>query len=189
MSSTSALRMPLFVAAALVLGACAGTDQAPTTGGQVTAPPSATASEVAAAPSEAPSHASSEPDAAHDDPSAEADRTIEITMSDIAFDVDSLQVAAGETIRFVFTNVGEARHEAVVGDDHVQAEHAEQMAGGMSHDDMEQGHHGDAPALSLAPGETGELVVTFEEPGELFIGCHEPGHYDAGMVIAVTVTG
>lgn len=116
-----------------------------------------------------------------------ADRTIEVEMRDIAFSVSELEVTAGETIRFVFTNTGEARHEAVVGDEHVQAAHADQMADGMTHEGMSEGHHGEAPAVSLAPGETGDLVVTFEEPGDMLIGCHEPGHYDAGMVIAITV--
>lgn len=51
------------------------------------------------------------------------------------------------------------------------------------------GHGGgsDADAITVEPGDTGELTHTFDESGEFEIGCHEPGHYEAGMKIDVTV--
>ena len=45
--------------------------------------------------------------------------------------------------------------------------------GGMSH-----GHDN---AVSVKPGKTGSLTMTFAEAGTLIVGCHEPGHYAAGM--------
>lgn len=40
----------------------------------------------------------------------------------------------------------------------------------------------DLPALTLAPGETETVEVTFDDPGTLLYGCHELDHYDQGMV-------
>ncbi len=108
---------------------------------------------------------------------SDADRTVEIEMRDIAFAPTSLDVDAGETIRFVFTNTGEVVHEAYLDDALGQAEHASEMAsmGGMD--------HGDDDVLVVEPGETGELTHTFGETGTLQFGCHEPGHFEAGMVV------
>ncbi|MEY2477720.1 MAG: hypothetical protein QOG87_3035 [Actinomycetota bacterium] len=117
--------------------------------------------------------------------SGDATRTIEITMRDIAFEPTSLQVSAGDTVRFVFTNEGKVDHDAFIGDAAAQADHEKEMrASGDAH----AGHGGDAEgSITVAAGDTAELTHTFEEPGEVQIGCHEPGHYDAGMKIDVTV--
>jgi plastocyanin len=40
------------------------------------------------------------------------DRVVEVAMVDTAFEPDRVEVAAGEVVRFVFTNEGEVRHEA-----------------------------------------------------------------------------
>lgn len=48
-------------------------------------------------------------------------------------------------------------------------------------------HSGDGQAIEVAPGATGDLTYTFDEPGTLLLGCHEPGHYEAGMVATIVV--
>lgn len=108
--------------------------------------------------------------------------SVDVSMTDIAYDLGPTRVTTGSTITFRFTNRGATTHEAVVGDEDVQQEHADEMGdmGGM-------GGAGDVPSVSLEPGETGELVVTFDEPGTVLIGCHEPGHYEAGMVATIVV--
>jgi uncharacterized cupredoxin-like copper-binding protein len=53
--------------------------------------------------------------------------------------------------------------------------------GGMGHDEPN--------GISVEPGETKELIRTFEAPGETLAGCHEAGHYAAGMKAAITVSG
>lgn len=115
-------------------------------------------------------------------------RTIEIAMVDIAYDpAVPISVAAGETIRFVFTNDGTVPHDGFVGDESEQAEHEAQMRA-----DADAGHGGghgdDATAITVEPGDTGELSYTFEEPAALVLGCHQPGHYAAGMRIPIEVT-
>lgn len=104
------------------------------------------------------------------------DRIIEVTAIDIDFDPGTIAVQAGETIRFVITNEGAIDHEFVVGDRAAQLAHAEQMAAmGREMD------HAHTSAVRVAPGETAELVWTFEAGPELQFACHVPGHYRAGM--------
>ncbi len=114
-----------------------------------------------------------------------ADRVVNVTMRDIAFDPAAVEVKAGETVRFVFHNEGQIRHDAFIGDQAAQDEHEREMreggSGGMD------GHHGD-DAITVDPGKTGSLTHTFKAGEVLVIGCHEVGHYAAGMKLAVTVT-
>lgn len=112
---------------------------------------------------------------------ADADRTIEVEALDsLAFDPAAIEVDRGETVSFVVTNTGNARHEFTLGDEEYQMEHGEEM--------QMDGMDGDAPhSVVLEPGETKELTWTFTEPGEVLYGCHEPGHYEGGMVGKISV--
>lgn len=113
-------------------------------------------------------------------------RTVEVGMVDIGFEPTTLSVAEGETVRFVFTNKGDIAHDAFIGDEAAQADHEDEMreAGGMEH-----GGHGDDAddAITVDPGDTGELTHTFDETGTVEVGCHQEGHYAAGMKITVEV--
>lgn len=124
-------------------------------------------------------------------------RTIEITMVDIAFEPTTVTVPAGEAITFVFVNDGAVVHEAVFGNEAVQEDHEAEMAemGGMEMDDSDMdgsndgdgAHSEDVPSISLEPGATGEIEVTFDTGDEMIIGCHVPGHWAAGMRVDVDV--
>jgi uncharacterized cupredoxin-like copper-binding protein len=123
-------------------------------------------------------------------------RTVEVVMTDNEFSPDRVEVAAGETVTFAFANEGAATHDAVVGDAAAQDDHEDEMRAAEAEDDegMDGMGHGaeaedDEAAITLEPGETGELTHTFAEGDDLLIGCHEPGHYDAGMRIDVAVSG
>ena len=116
------------------------------------------------------------------------ERTVEVDMVDIAFEPAAIEVQRGETVRFVFTNNGESPHDAFIGNADAQAEHETEMR---DSDDMEHGvGHGDTDedAVTVEPGDTGELTHTFDEAGTVEIGCHQAGHYAAGMKIDVTVS-
>jgi uncharacterized cupredoxin-like copper-binding protein len=118
-------------------------------------------------------------------PSADdADRVVEVSMKDNAFDPNSLTVKSGETVTFKFTNDGALDHDAFVGDTEAQKEHGESMDSG----DMEGHNMDDGDSLLLEPGKSGEITHTFENTGEVLIGCHQPGHYEAGMKSTVTVS-
>ena len=112
--------------------------------------------------------------------SAGEDRTIEIEMRDIAFAPTSVDVRAGEKIRFVFTNTGQVTHDAFIGDAAAQDAHEKEMREG-------HGHGKEANAVEVKPGKKAQLVHTFERPGQTLIGCHEPGHYTGGMKVTVNV--
>ncbi len=118
-----------------------------------------------------------------DDPSGDATRTIEIEMQDNTYVPDTIEVADGEAVRLVFTNLGDVAHDAYIGDEAAQHEHEAEMNGNGG------GHHmgGDSDALSVEPGDTAELTHTFTAGDEVLIGCHEPGHYESGMRLSVDV--
>ena len=169
--------LAVLVPTALLLLACAGSDQtsprtgAPSASAAAAASPTETMASVesaSAAPSVAPS-------------AAPLAGEIEIVMSDaMRFAPDPITVKAGEEVTFVVKNEGIIVHEFVVGTKEEQSDHAAEMAeGGMSH-----GHDN---VLSLKAGETGTLSMTFAEARSLLIGCHEPGHYEAGMKATLTV--
>lgn len=107
-------------------------------------------------------------------------------MKDIAFSPTALNVQSGETVRFVFKNEGKLAHDAFVGNEDKQAEHETAMRSGDSSE--HGGGHSSSSGITVKPGKSGELTHTFDDPGTVLIGCHEPGHYDAGMVVKVTVT-
>lgn len=110
-----------------------------------------------------------------------ATRTIEIVTSDpYRFAPAAFEVESGETVTFVVTNEGEQEHEFVLGDVAYQESHGEEMAAG-------EAHH-DANGVTIAPGDTEELTWTFPEQGQVLFGCHVAGHYDAGMVGAISVS-
>jgi plastocyanin len=57
-------------------------------------------------------------------------RVVDMDMTDNAFSPKQLQVAKGEMVTLRFHNKGSAVHEAVIGDDAVQASHHQQMTAG-----------------------------------------------------------
>jgi uncharacterized cupredoxin-like copper-binding protein len=104
-------------------------------------------------------------------------RVIEVSAVDsLSYDPATIEVGTGETVRFVVTNDGETDHEFVVGDEEVQALAEEEMSEGM------HGHTAAMAAIRLAPGETKEATITFEEAGTFEYACHVAGHYEGGMV-------
>ncbi|SDP21065.1 cupredoxin domain-containing protein [Ectopseudomonas guguanensis] len=112
----------------------------------------------------------------------EVDRTIEIRMTDqMRFTPDRLQVRQGETIRFVHRNDGKILHEFVIGTRETLDEHAEAMLRfpGMEHDEPYMAH--------VAPGQSGEMIWTFNRAGEFDFACLIAGHYQAGMVGTIQV--
>ena len=125
-------------------------------------------------------------------------------MSDIAFSPKSLDVKAGETVRFVLVNKGQLLHEFNLGHAAMHVEHQKEMLDmqqsgmltptGMSHAGMDHsamGHgamkHDDPNSVLVAPGKTAELTWTFTKTDNLEFACNVPGHYQAGMVGTVKI--
>lgn len=118
-------------------------------------------------------------------------RTVEIVMTDYAFEPELIEVTAGETVRFVVVNDGAVDHEFRLSNSHRIEEHL-----ASDHDDHEEGeggHHeedGDVFVV-LEPGQTGELTVTFPEDVTVYTesACLLPGHYEAGMKGVIEYAG
>lgn len=135
-----------------------------------------------------------------------ASRTITITMQDNFFQPEDLEIAHGETIRFVIKNEGDLVHEFNIGTAETHEEHAPMMqmmvdhgvmeADKINHDvaksmqaSMGHGMHDEPNSVLLEPGQSGEIVWTFPDGGEIEIACNVPGHYDGGMVIEAAFKG
>ena len=130
------------------------------------------------------------------DNDAASSQSIDIAMTDHAYQPPQVSLAKGETVTLRFTNDGTVRHEAVLGDESQQQAHHEEMSASTMPDDMDMGHgenadHGrasdEADAVTVEPGETGSITTMFEESGTLLIGCHEPGHWEAGMKATIRI--
>jgi len=109
-----------------------------------------------------------------------AERTVNITIHFSHFDLASLQVSPGETVRFVVTNTDPIDHEFLVGDAEMQ----------QIHEAGTEASHGARPGeISIPAGETVETTFTFPDrlaPGWEF-ACHLPGHYAYGMHAPITM--
>jgi uncharacterized cupredoxin-like copper-binding protein len=117
---------------------------------------------------------------------AEASRTIEITMretsdGEMIFEPDDLSFQPGETVRLRVHNAGELDHEFVMDTHENNEEHRKLM---QKFPEMEDD---DPNAIRLAPGETGEIVWSFENAGKFQFACLIPGHMESGMHGPITV--
>lgn len=114
---------------------------------------------------------------------AKASRTVRIDMTDaMRFTPASVEVKQDETVRFVVTNSGQVRHEMVLGTEQALKEHYALMK---KFPEME---HADPNMVTVAPGQSGEIVWQFTKAGRIDFACLQPGHYEAGMKGAVKVS-
>ena len=111
------------------------------------------------------------PAAAQSEPGA---REIRIVVRYSRFEPDRVEVAPGETARFILENADPIDHEFIVGDARVQ----------LVHEEGTEAHHGSRPGeISVPAGTTRSTTVTFGgSPTFTLFGCHFPGHYRYGMV-------
>jgi uncharacterized cupredoxin-like copper-binding protein len=123
---------------------------------------------------------------------ADSPREVNLITKDYSFLPDVLDLVPGETVLLHVINGGLEVHEAILGDDAVQAawESAEEAATIGS-------APGPTPAVSVAPQVRGlRIVVRSGERVDVAwtvpsatapwsVGCHIPGHLARGMVIPI----
>jgi uncharacterized cupredoxin-like copper-binding protein len=116
-----------------------------------------------------------------------AARIVKLDASEYAFSSKAISFKAGETVKFVITNKGKQKHALTIGTAAEQAEHQAEMEkmAAMNHDENE--HAMPANSIHVAPGETREMVWSFNAPGQLLFACSYPGHADLGMTGDITV--
>lgn len=138
-------------------------------------------------------------------PAAKATRSVEVVMGDMSFTPKSIDIKAGETVRFVLVNKGQLLHEFNLGDAAMHARHQQEMlkmqqSGMLTPTGMKEMDHGtmsgmghemkhdDPNSVLVEPGKTAELTWTFTQATSLEFACNIPGHYQAGMVGKLTVS-
>jgi uncharacterized cupredoxin-like copper-binding protein len=106
-------------------------------------------------------------------------RTIEVVSRYSRFEPAVIEVAPGETVRFVVRNGDPIDHEFILGDAAVQR----------AHERGTEAYHPPRPGeMSIAPLETGVTTYTFPPAaGTLILGCHLPGHFAYGMRAEVRI--
>lgn len=125
-------------------------------------------------------------------------RTIEVTMQDNYFEPEEIEVAQGETVRFVIQNNGSLVHEFNIGTPAMHEAHQKEMVMMVEHGviqggklneermnmDMGNGHtmkHDDPNSVLLEPGQKKEIIWTFSAKTSMEFACNIPGHYQSGM--------
>jgi len=113
---------------------------------------------------------------------AKVNRTIEVVMDDtMRFTPSEIHVNKGETIRFFVKNMGQTRHEMVLGTMDQLKAHAAEMRS------MPNMKHVGGNMMTLDPGQRGGMVWQFDTAGTVDFACLVPGHMEAGMVGKVHV--
>ena len=103
---------------------------------------------------------------------AAAPRVVEIVATPrLRFVPDAVTVKQGETITFEVTSMGPLTHEFMVG----------------PAADVAADKPGTPEIADLEMMDTRSLTYTFDGPGPYAFACHATGHFEAGMVGAITV--
>ncbi|MDX1690382.1 MAG: plastocyanin/azurin family copper-binding protein [Acidimicrobiia bacterium] len=97
------------------------------------------------------------------------DTAISVTMSDFAFEPDSVVVAAGEEITLDLENVGGVEHNFVIMTESIETE-AEFDQSNVYYEQ------------NLQPGDSGTFTFTAPAAGTYQVICSISGHFSAGMV-------
>jgi uncharacterized cupredoxin-like copper-binding protein len=108
-------------------------------------------------------------------------RTIEIVMTEMAYEPWSIEVKRGEQIRFVIRNAGTEDHEFLLATTKENLAHAEMMK---RHRHMK---HDEPNAITLAPKQSTDLLWKFTKAGTFEYSCLIPDHREYGMTGRVTV--
>lgn len=118
---------------------------------------------------------------------ADVSRKILVIAKDNKFNLGSIQVKSGQTIKFVIKNKGELVHEFTIGSPEMQKMHQELMMkmmdeGMLMVDKIAKGaSHSHPNSVVLEPGESKEIIWMFHKSAEIEFGCNVPGHYAMGM--------
>ncbi|MDA8260390.1 MAG: cupredoxin family protein [Betaproteobacteria bacterium] len=107
---------------------------------------------------------------------AKVDRAIEIGVSDdMRFSPDEVRIKRGQTIRFQVLNGGQLKHMLVLGTLAGLNKQAARLR------KFPETQYAGPNAVSIEPGQVGELVWHFTQAGDFDFACLVPGHLAAGM--------
>lgn len=100
---------------------------------------------------------------------------VAVTLVEFSISLAPTTLHVGQPYAFIVTNQGTVTHELVI------------ERPGAAHEPLMEGEQ--MAMVGIAPGETRTLGWTFTEPGSYQLACHQPGHYEAGQVRTIDVTG
>ncbi len=106
-------------------------------------------------------------------------RVVELAMTEgsgtMAFAPNTVEVKAGEQIKFVIKNTGALDHEFKLDSSEQIAKHKIAM------EKNPEMIHDDPNGIRLEPSKSGEVFWKFSNAGTFEFACLIPGHYEAGM--------
>ncbi len=97
---------------------------------------------------------------------------VQITLSEFKIDAPQTTFTTGTSYRFVIKNEGTISHDWAI-----MPRGETDASGALVQVDEEQ----------LPPGATVSREFTFAQAGDFEFACHVPGHYEAGMLLPITV--
>jgi uncharacterized cupredoxin-like copper-binding protein len=106
--------------------------------------------------------------------------TVNVTMTDFAFQSSTTTFQTGVSYHFVVTNKGSVAHQFVI----------MPVMSNPSNDQVNSAKLAGIEGDGIKAGGSDNFDYTFKEAapsGKLEFACHLPGHYDAGMHMAITV--
>ena len=110
---------------------------------------------------------------------------LSLTATDIAYDMNHLEVVAGQTIKLTLHNTGALEHDfSIMEIPHAGEVVAEEIEHASEHEMTMD------PEVHVAPpmGSSGSIEFTPSTPGEYEFFCTVEGHREAGMVGTLVVT-
>ena len=121
------------------------------------------------------------------EPEAAAAVELSLTATDIAYNVNHIEVIAGEMVKLTLHNEGALEHDfSIMEMPHTGEVMAEEAAHGSDGHEMTV----DPEVHVAAPiGDSSSIAFTPSEPGEYEFFCTVEGHKEAGMVGTLVVTG
>lgn len=112
-----------------------------------------------------------------------------LTVTDIAYDVNQLEVVAGQPVRVTLRNNGVLEHDfSIMEMPHTGEVMAEEAEGGMAGHDMSDMSMNPEIHVASPMGESLSVEFTPNTPGEYEFFCTVAGHKEAGMVGTLIVT-
>ncbi len=112
-----------------------------------------------------------------------------LTATDIAYDMNQLEVTAGQPVRVTLRNNGALEHDfSIVEMPHAGEVLAEEAEGGMAGHDMSNMSMDPEIHVASPMGESLSVEFTPTTPGEYEFFCTVAGHKEAGMVGTLIVT-
>ncbi|MGY0564704.1 MAG: cupredoxin domain-containing protein [Paraglaciecola chathamensis] len=108
---------------------------------------------------------------------AAPNKTITVHLMDtMKFNFSNLAgIEEGDIVKFIVMNKGKITHEFGIGSVEEQTAHRKMMQS------MPNMKHEDGSTVSVAPGQSKELVWQFMGEATAQFACNVPGHFEAGM--------